>query len=241
MRSLHDPASIPAVALGDEDRCARGQVHHARFRGPDRVEQAHETGVIPQAGALEELVELDPPHHRAVERARLLDRLGQAPVEDDQPATGPDAGPRGRQRGDRIGQVVDRILEVDEVELAGPGQVLAGPALDRDPAGKARLLDVADRPRQRVRLELDADQRGLRGSAGRRRSASARRRRRRREPDHRRPGRRPGRAARPAPPGRRRRCPGRSAPRSPGGSAPAGRRSGGPTGRTRPGPRDRGC
>jgi hypothetical protein len=63
------PSPDPSAALGDEDRGAGGQVDDAGGTDARLHEEVREAGVVPQAGALEELVELDPPHHRAVDRA----------------------------------------------------------------------------------------------------------------------------------------------------------------------------
>ena len=83
-----------------------------------------------------------------------------------------DRGPRRPQRPDRVRQLVQRVLEVDEVELGVVWHRLGVARLDPDPGVEAGVRDVAHRPGDRVRLELDADERRRRETAGRSRSAS---------------------------------------------------------------------
>ena len=53
-------------------------------------------------------------------RPELVRRRRQRPVEDDDPAAGPERRPRRAQRADRVGQLVEGVLEVGEVVRRAP-------------------------------------------------------------------------------------------------------------------------
>ena len=155
----------------------------------------------------------------------------QVPVEGDEPATGLDRGPRGAERRDGVRELVEGVLEVGERRLAlvtDGGDVAL---LDGDPVRRARLPRRPRAPGRRSPARTRSRSARCRGSGAPSRSASGRHRSGRRGSGSRAGGR--SRAAGPpaAPPGRTRRCPGRSAARWPAGSdraaTPPGRPSGG--------------
>ena len=73
-------------------------------------------------------------------------------------------------------ELVERVLEVGQVVLAGLARLCGAGLADRDPVGQPGRLDLGPRPGDRVRLEFDADELEAPGSAGPSRSASGRRR-----------------------------------------------------------------
>ena len=69
--------------------------------------------------ALVQLVELDAGDQLAVAGPELVALGRQRPVQDDEPTTRVEGRPRGAQDRRRVGQLVERVLEVGEVVLAG--------------------------------------------------------------------------------------------------------------------------
>ena len=93
----------------------------------------------------------------------------QRPVEDEEPPARIGAPPRPLRRTcRRVVELVERVLEVGQVVLAGLAGRL-GPALaDRDPVGQPGRLDLGPRPGDGIRLEFDADELERREAPGHR-------------------------------------------------------------------------
>ena len=85
-------------------------------------------------------------------------RGGQGPVEDDDPAPGSERGPGGLEGRDRVGQLVEGVLEVRQHVLGRRPGLPDVRLADRDPVGQAGRRHVRPGARDRVRLELDARQ-----------------------------------------------------------------------------------
>ena len=66
----------------------------------------------------------------------------------------------------RVVELMERVLEVGQVVLAGLAGRLGAALADRDPVGQPGRLDLGPRPGDRIRLEFDADQLERAGSAG---------------------------------------------------------------------------
>jgi hypothetical protein len=83
---------------------------------------------------------------------------GKRPVEDDQPPAWAERCPGPAQPGDRVGQLVERVLEVGQVERSGHGDVRDVRLTMLIRSAEPFLLDVLSRSRHGVGLELDADE-----------------------------------------------------------------------------------
>ena len=66
--------------------------------------------------------------------------------------------PRGAQDRRGVGQLVQGVLEIDQVVLAGVARLLGRPVTDRDPVGQAGGFHRSPSSRHGIGLELDTDE-----------------------------------------------------------------------------------
>ena len=136
------------------------------------------------------------------------------------PSTRVERGPGRSQDRRRVGQLVERVLEVGEIEFAGAARLGDARVVDLDPVGQPGRLDLGARTRRPSPPRTPRRPARAPGNGAPWRSAIVPHRSGRRRPGRHATGRPRAVAARPAPPGRRPRCPARSAARSPSDSDP---------------------
>ena len=85
---------------------------------PALIEPVEELGPGRERRALEQLVELDPRDDLAVAGPELVAARRQRPVEDEQPPARVEGGPGGREHTGRVVKLMQRVLEIGQVELA---------------------------------------------------------------------------------------------------------------------------
>ena len=146
-------------SLDREQRRTRQQVDDRRPGQGGAGEDLEEALVGVHPSCPGKLVDLDAPEELGLERLGSSSVVGRHQSRTTSRPPGATAAHAARSDPDRVRQLVQRVLEVDEVELgvgtACPG-IVRGSIRIR--ASRPASRDVAHRPGDGVRLELDADE-----------------------------------------------------------------------------------